>query len=467
MSEEKEQEKDCAMAPEINQLASWIMGFQTKQPPVEAIDQAKCLLLDSLGCALAALDKKSIMLALKVVADVDGSKQSRIIGSRQRTSAPMAVFANSALIRSLDLNDYFGTTKVAGHPSDNIAVALSIGDWQRSTGLDVLKSIIMGYELYGRLQDKIEPQGAWDHTTASGIVAPAMAGFLMNLDDEYLTHALALGATYCPALAVLRHGKLSAAKGLANATVAQGAVFQTLLAAEGITGPLGVLDGKNGLNSVVLSHGGISDTMLSTENHYRIMDANVKPYPCVGSSQSLVAAALRIYPFIAKRQNEIDKIVITMADLPMVVTQRDDPLRRHPNSRETADHSFYFLTAVALLDGELTTLQFDNHRWEDPQVLAISDRIIIRTDSALNTSATKSFAIDLRVLMADGSEHRAEFLYHPGHNQDRLDTKGIAAKFSKYNGLSHPRINWNELVKAVDALDDSPNLDALFQIVCP
>jgi hypothetical protein len=37
------------------------------------------------------------------------------------------------LIRTIDLNDYLGGNRIDGHPSDNIAVALSIDDWQRST----------------------------------------------------------------------------------------------------------------------------------------------------------------------------------------------------------------------------------------------------------------------------------------------------------------------------------------------
>ena len=49
---------------------------------------------------------------------------------------------------------------------------------------------------------------------------------------------------------------------------------------------------------------------------------------------------------------------------------------RRPESRETADHSFYFLVAAALLDGELTPRQFENERWTDPAVIDLMARFI-------------------------------------------------------------------------------------------
>ena len=455
------------MASGFKQLESWIQGFRTKRLPDEAIGQAKLLLLDTLGCSLAAVSEETVQQTLKAVAEIGGSEQSRIIGTGMRSSAPQAVFANGVLIRALDLNDYIGSDKGVGHPSDNIAVALSVGDWRRSSGLDVLKAIVMGYELYARLIEGMGPRSSWDHTTASGLVAPAMAGFLMNLDGKRLSNALALGAVYSPTLGVIRRGHLSAAKGMANATIAQGAVFQTILAANGITGPLEALEGANGLNEVVLQRSGISDAFLALGDCYRILDTGIKPYPCFGTAQSLVAAALEVRPRVAQRLDEIERIEVSMVDLPLIVSQIGDSARRHPTSHESADHSFFFLPAVALLDGELTTMPFDDRRWEDPRVNALMDRITIRTDRDLNGRAPNSFPVRMRVSMRNGEEHAAEVLYHPGHPLNRLDTEGVIGKFVRYNGVKHHKIDWHALAREVGALDAAVNLNDIFRIVCP
>jgi ABC-type nitrate/sulfonate/bicarbonate transport system substrate-binding protein len=90
-----------------------------------------------------------------------------------------------------------------GHPSDNIAVALSVGEKFRASGLSVIASLALGYEIYCRMQDIIPARGTWDHTTASALAAPLIAGRLMGLTAEQLAHAAALSATHGNTLAVV------------------------------------------------------------------------------------------------------------------------------------------------------------------------------------------------------------------------------------------------------------------------
>jgi len=451
---------------EFEQLAAWIEDFRVKKPSEEAIGQAKLFLLDALGCALSALAEEMVIKALEVVADLGGREQARILGTGRRTSVPNAVFVNGLLIRTLDLNDFSGKGRVTGHPSDNIAVALTIGDWQRSTGLEVLTTIVMAYELYGRLQDHLDRNAPWDHVTASGFVAPAIAGFLMNLNREQMSHALALSAVYSITPGAVRQGHLSAAKGMANASVTQSAVFHTLLAANGLTGPLQAMEGSRGLSATVFSNCRIPEILVPSDGTYRIMDSHIKAYPCIGTAQSLVAAALQVRPAVEKDLDKIEAIEVIMADLPIINAQVADSTRRHPTSREAADHSFYFLPAVALLDGELTTCQFEDCRWEDRRVNALMDRITIRIHKDLNQRAPGGFPAGIRVVMKSGDEHLAEVPYPPGHALNRLGQQGIVGKFARYNGLKHPKIDWNALVREVDAFERAPNLDDILQIVC-
>ena len=44
-----------------------------------------------------------------------------------------------------------------------------------------------------------------------------------------------------------------------------------------------------------------------------------------------------------------------------------------PKTRETADHSLPYCTAVALLDGDVTLAQFDPERFTEPDVLEAAD----------------------------------------------------------------------------------------------
>src|SRR6516164_7003796 len=72
-------------------------------PDAAGLGQAKLLLLDSIGCALAALDDA---IARSVVEIANDSGPCPIIGSPKKTGVLDAVLANGTLLRVLDLNDY-------------------------------------------------------------------------------------------------------------------------------------------------------------------------------------------------------------------------------------------------------------------------------------------------------------------------------------------------------------------------
>jgi 2-methylcitrate dehydratase len=164
-------------------------------------------------------------------------------------------------------------------------------------------------------------------------------------------------------------------------------------------------------------------------DHFRISEVSIKAYPCIGTAQSMVAAALQARAVIADPLKEIKHLEVRMADTPFVRGQVEDEDRRRPTSRETADHSFYYLAAVALLDGELTEAQFDEGRWFEPSVTALMERMTIRTDASLNKYTPESFPCVLQIAMANGEKHALEVFYHKGHAKNRMSPAEVEGKF--------------------------------------
>ena len=186
-------------AETIRALARVVRETDTQSIPSSAMRQAHLLLLDTIGCGLAGLHEEVAQGVAAVALHDGGRPECALIGRAQRTTVLNAVLANGVAIRVLDLNDYLigeskGEPEAAGHPSDNIPVALAVGAARGCSGAEVLASIVIGYELYARLQRLMNRDGEWDGVTVSGLVAAAMAGRLMNLNEDQLAHALALGA---------------------------------------------------------------------------------------------------------------------------------------------------------------------------------------------------------------------------------------------------------------------------------
>jgi 2-methylcitrate dehydratase len=450
-----------ATEPLVQQLARWCLEFRSDAIPAEVANEAKLLVLDTLSCAFGALEEETTLAALRAVQQVGGTPECTIIGYRERTSVTQAVFANGALVRALDSNDFLVGPTRSGHPSDNIPVALAVAERQRSSGREALAAIVLGYELYGRILDLESTDNPWDHVTTSGLVVPAMAGRLMGLKVEAMANALAFGATHCNTLGVVRGGQLSAAKSLANAMVAQTAIFGTMLAAQGLTAPGKVLEGKEGLRQNVLPGADLGRLIEPINGGYRLMEACMKAYPCIATAQAAIAAALELRLSLNAPAEQMAQIEVRMADTPFVAGQVNSPERRKPTTRETADHSFFYLVAVALLDGELTPRQFENERWLDPAIQSLMDRMVIRTDPALNVYIPGSFPALLQISTRDGRNLKVEMPYAPGHCRNRLGWPGVEAKFRRNAESVLPESQIAAIISHVKVLETLPTLAPL------
>src|SRR5262249_28316316 len=215
-------------------------------------------------------------------------------------------------------------------------------------------------------------------------------------------HALALAATRCATPKIVRWGAISAAKNLANALVAQAGVQAALLAAKGLTGPLEALDHAGGIPAIFDPELGFERLWGPLSSPPIIMTANVKSFPCIGTAQTLIVAALEAHKKLGGRLAEIERIDVVMADVPMVKNQQAERTRRYPETHEEADHSFTFLPCVALCDGELTLKQYENERWLEPSMRRLMEKVDLSTSADLNARAPGSMPARLRGVLRGG-----------------------------------------------------------------
>ena len=459
--------RHTAQQTSIEAIARAVRSFDARSVSPAAIQRAKLLLLDTIGCGFAAgtefwrgRDRVFSRSAL-------GGEEPvcAIIGSRAPTNVYAATVINGALIRWLDLNDYLigeaeGEPESAGHPSDNIPVSLAIGSTRERSGHDILSSIVLGYDLYARLQQAMDRDGRWDGVTVSGLVAPAIAGWLMNLPQEKLAHGLALGAMRAPTPSIVRSGRISSAKSMANALVAQSGVQAALWAGQGITGPLEILDDPRGLRDIFARAEPPSLSAPFTPDG-AIMRAHVKAYPCINTGQSAVAAALKLHALLKGETSSLTRIEVTMADYKVTKRHQDDPERIRPMSREAADHSFTFIVAVSLIDGRFGVQQFEGERWRDPAVTSLMSKIVLKRDVAWNARAPGSYPCSIRATDPRGNEHIVEIPYPPGFSKEGLDEKIVLDKFRAVTNSILDRADRERIENAVMGFDNHPSAETL------
>ena len=456
----------------IERLAAWLCALRAEDIPQRAIERAKLLLLDTLGCGFAALDDDCARAVLATLDALGEKPQCTVLGHPRGMSAPSAVLANGTLIRVLDLNDYVvgahpQSGARGGHPSDNIPVALATAELARSSGRNLLAAIVLAYEIYGRGKALMEADSVWDGITISGVVAPAVAGWLLRLPQHKLAHAIALGAARAATPVALREGGISAAKNIANALIAQNGMQATLLAAQGVTGPLDLFEAERGLRAVFPrgSAGDIFDAPLPDDSF--IMRSAIKVFPCFAGGQSAVTAGIALHRLVGGNVDQFKAIRVTLADLPIVRRWLADPGRIEPHSREAADHSLHFLIAVALSDGTFGLRQFDNARWNDPKVRAMMARLGIATDADLARRAAEAYPCAIHAVGRDGRPYDVEVLQPPGFSPDGLDTATVLEKFARVTeGHLRPDAR-SAVLDAVLELDRATSCAGLMHLLVP
>jgi len=446
-----------------HRLGQWCYDFVESPSSRDSDERARAVLLDSLGCALYSSVDEKAQPVLQTLRRLEGNTDCTIIGARTRASLPVASFVNGALIRTLDLNDTYTGPRQIGHPSDNIGAALAAAEIADRSGRDLMGAIRLGYEVYGRILDLGNPESPWDHVTVSGLVTAAMTGWLLRLPIERLAHALALAATHSATLGEVRVGQVSGAKSIANAIVVQTATLLTLLAADGVTGPERALEGVRGYAKLILDGVDFSN-FFEDGTQDRLLSVGLKQYPCFALGQGPISAAIELRELLPT-PIVLESLIISLADTgPARLRLRDDH-GKMPASREAADHSIYFLVAVALLDGRFGLDQLIAGRWQDDDVRALISVMEAKVDPMLTPPT--SLPCRLEGVLPGGQRVIIARAITPGNAQAPLTWDEVKTKFHRCADGVISNIAQRRVVDMVENIDTLPSIRQLFGELVP
>jgi 2-methylcitrate dehydratase len=279
---------------------------------------------------------------------------STVLGYGVTTTPEMAAFANGCMLRHTDYNDI-------PHNSDILSGILAMGEALHSTGTEMLVAIALGYEVVGSLGNAARGQvGSWD-APYNGPAASMAIGKLLKLNKDQLANALSLTLVAHLPLKVSHVGAPSMWKGCHSAEAIRCAVFSTLLAREGMTGPSQPFEGRQGLFDQLGPFKNLRIPEAGPNGRSVIERAGYKRFPSEGSTQSV----LEITPAI-KKWTKAEDIASIYVELPFDGWQETaDPPKWDPRNRETADHSMPYVIARALIDGKIYVDSFTPELYMD------------------------------------------------------------------------------------------------------
>jgi 2-methylcitrate dehydratase len=443
-------------------IARWVVELRYEELPPEVIARAKRVLMDTIGCALGAIGAQPVRAAQQVVALQGGNPQATILGLGRKASCDQAAFLNGMAIRYFDYNDYIAMGR-PNHASINVAAALAVAEMQGSSGKALLLGLVAGYEMEVRLRDAIaaKRREGWDDTSIEAQYASAVAaGKLLQLDQVKMANALAIAGSNANTLAEVRRGaELTPAKGSAEPMAVRNGVFAALLARAGLAYPLTIFEGEYGFAKMVTAS--FDDAILRKRTgDFQILKSCIKLWPCVGTAQAPIAAALDVY----KRLPGPEQIASISAGLSDFAYRQQIAYPEEISTREHADHSIPYLVARALLDGDVRVTDFEEARFKDPRALALKRKLKVRPDATLSN---ENLGADLEVTLQNGSALTARVPIPPGN---MLNPAGDADLTRKFLTLSEAVLGKERAQKAIEvilAVDTLPDLGNLLNALSP
>ena len=366
-------------------IAQWALDLKFEDIPEESIWEAKRFLLDSMGCALAAVKNEDMKAMYRFTEKLGGTPEASVIGRENKTNASNAALMNCLLTRAMDYNDIYWEEDPS-HPSDLIGTALASGEVNGKNGKEVLEAIIIDYELMLRWCHAAHPgvrEIGWHHASLVQFVSPVVAGKLYDLDMEQMVAAIGISSSSHFTLGGVVAGHLTNMKNTAAPLASQAGVIAAMIAREGYSGPVEVFEGKEGVFEVIESVKWRPEWVLKDlGKDFMITKCAYKAFPTEALTHQPISAAMQVCQEHNLTAEDISEILVETtvrgADI------LSDPSKFKPKTKETADHSLPYVVAAAVADGNVLPSSFSDEKLKDPRIWDLLGKIKVIADPEID-----------------------------------------------------------------------------------
>ena len=433
----------------LQRIADYVLAVE-RITSAEAFDTARLCLMDTLGCGLLALSYSACVKLLGPVvpgATMPG-RGARVPGTSHELDPVQAAFNIGTMVRWLDFNDTWLAAEW-GHPSDNLGAILAVADYLDRTGQkkltmrDVLAAMIQAHEIQGvlALENGFNRVGL-DHVLLVRIASTAVATRLLGGTREQIINALSLAFADGGALRTYRHApNTGSRKSWAAGDATSRAVWHALTALKGEMGYPGVLTAKTWGFQDVLFRG--KEIKIPAQGFGSYVMENVLfkiSFPAEFHAQTAVEAALALHPEVAKRLDDISRIVLETQESGARIIDKTGPL----NNPADRDHCLQYMVAVPLIKGSLTADDYEDSVAADPRIDALRAKMEVKENPDFTRDyldpQKRSIGNAIQVFFRDGSSTKRVAVEFPvGHRRRRKE--GIPLLLEKFEKNLRPKIS--------------------------
>jgi len=383
-------------------LSRFVATTRLEDIPDGVVQNAKLLILDTVGVILAAACDPGCKLLAKWGKDQESAPRATVIGQGFRSSPLLAALVNGHAAHALDYDD-------SGHYStQTLPAGLALGEPAHVVGAKFIHAYIIGREVCNRLDAAFDASReklrgptfrGWHHTGTNGSLgAAAAAGVVLGLDLEQIRTAFGIAAN---GACGLRANMGTMSKALVSGNAARNGVMAATLAQRGFTAEKSVLETPQGMAHAFCEEDDIDWEAMTHDlgkSYELARGAITKDYPSCSPAHRPIEALLKIVKEHRVKAEDVDRIE---CDLHSFSLRRDDASDAHEGQ-----YSLKYCLSVVLLDKQMGLDQMTDERVKSKDVQDLMHRL--RLVPPPGGSLEKRPKEKLTVYLKNGESYSAE-----------------------------------------------------------
>ncbi len=450
-------------------LAKRMVNMKFEDLTAEEIRGAKYGIMDGVGVTLAGstLSNKGHIL-VELALDYGGKAESTVLGYGGKIPAPWAAFANGAMVHCLDYDDYYSRAGV--HPSHAcLSAGLAIAEMRGDvSGKEFLTAFAAAGDLLIRIGLAGSPEGQKDNGVFNAYAtsyfgAAAIAGKLLNLDEDQMVSCLGIGFSQLASTMQILNEPDANMREIFTAFSGKAGVLAALLAQKGVQGVKESLDGKAGYLNVELC-GVYHPEWIDVKPGDRCMisDICIKPTPACGQTLIFIDITNDLVKEHDIKADQVKKITVKVGKFGYVLCIPEEK-RKHPPLPMDAKFSIPYCVAYCIARGKRPDLAaFFQETLTSEDILSVADKIEYDFDEMYGTDVLVEPGM-VTIELNDGTVYTKEGFYQYGCTENPIREEDLIAKFRECAGYAKKPVE--DMDKLIEKLMDLENVANISEII--
>jgi 2-methylcitrate dehydratase PrpD len=359
--------------------AAFASAMREMELPADARHHAKRCIIDWFAATLPGGREAPATLMTKALAEDTGHGAATLLPSGTAATARTAALINGAASHTVEFDDIF--REGLYHPgSPVVSAALAATEQAGASGEMLMRGVISGYEVSNRIAAAMVPAHYdWWHTTATvGFFgAAAAASTILGLSKTQAAHALGTAGTMAAGLQqAFRADAMS--KPIHAGRAAEGGLLAAILAAQGVTGALDILEGDRGFGNAMSSDVDWDKAVQGFGEDFTITRVTQKNHAACGHLHAAIDAVLAL-----RNAHGLTPDAIRRIDVGSYQKTKEICGNADPKTPYEAKFSTHYCAALALRTGRsLRTRDFSPELLADPGLRQVMARVSVEVDDA-------------------------------------------------------------------------------------